>query len=500
MAAGHAASRLLMMASLSVSWIICGALLAAVMLFSFFSARGQKKGADQFLTGGRGFGPAVLVLSIFATSNTGFMFVGAVGAGFSKGIAAFWLAIAWAVGEITFWCIFPPKINRFALAEGPVSIPDYIAKGLKPAQNSFVRKIAGFIVAATTLPFIVAQDIAAGKALTSIVMMNTSSAVLLAGGTLTVIALLYCAWGGLKASIMANAVQGSLILLIGGILTTLAAAELLDTPQPLASLRSSNPHVFDPFATTPASMIVFFILGGATASFGGAMGLPTGLMRISVADSPQTLKRIRWWYLATCYLFLGSMIGLGIILSGLSTGATDPEQSLFVFAANHSPMTLGLALGGAAILILSTLDGSILVGGAALSDDMGNAGNTAGMVQKGLRVAGIVTFSFAALLIAATTAEMSVYKLILFGVSAMAGGIGPAFLIVTLRLKTHPLALIATMVTGVITAVVWAALGLSEHVAEALPSFILALFAHKMMLLWVQKFQNKSLKAAEKTP
>ncbi|MEO0398953.1 MAG: hypothetical protein AAF224_05960 [Pseudomonadota bacterium] len=463
-----------------IPWFVCFAILSAILVFGLLSSRSINRGGDDFLTGGRGFGPIIVMLSIFSTSNTGFMFVGAIGAGYAQGLSALWLALAWCIGETAFWMVFPPKINDYALRKSPVSVPDYIAKAA-PDRQMLVRLAAGLVVAATTLPFIVAQNVAAGKAIASVADLSLSMSVFVAGGALTGIALVYCVWGGLKASMMANALQGASILLIGAVLFIIVLLQLLATGAPVDRLLMNNPDVFDPFATTPLALMLFFLLGGATASFGGAASLPTVLMRVSVADSPKTLQNIKWVYIGTCYLFLGAMMLMGVMLSGLVSDAPDPEQSLFVFSQSLSPWVLGLALGGAMVLILSTLDGSILVGGAALSDDVwGDRASNRSLVRlrRGL---GILIFSSLALALGVLLANRSVFQIILFGLSAMAGGIGPVFIIATLGLKTNHQALIATMIVGVITAVAWSAFGLSEYVGEAFPSFVAGLMAHQLV-------------------
>lgn len=459
---------------------IWGPPVATVLFFVFLglrSGRDMDAAEDRFLSGGKGFGPVVLALSIFATSNTGFMFVGAVGAGFTQGIAALWVPVAWCVGETIFWLSFPKRIHAIAEDRKPLSIPDYIRKGVSEHHRP-VQIAAGIVIVFATFPYIIGQNIAAGKAVAAIAEIPTQTSVLIAGGIVTSVALLYCSRGGLRSSMIANTAQGAFILTVSLIIAALAAADAVSKPGVLEAILSVNPNAFDPFALHPLFLVMVSFLGAATASFGSAMSLPTLLMRVTAAKGEAELKKARFWYLFICYGFWMAMTGLGLLLSGLVGDVSDPEQALFIFAGSMSPLLTGFAISGISALILSTIDGSMIVGGSALSDDLAQAQYKQPAVTRMLRIGGLVVFSGTALLIAVILAEASVYDIVLFGVSALAGGIGPAFMITTLKWPTSSAALVSAITLGAVTSTVWAALGLSDYVSEALPAFAVGLGVH----------------------
>ncbi|MEM7569867.1 MAG: hypothetical protein AAF337_08735 [Pseudomonadota bacterium] len=454
---------------------------AAIVLFVWLglrAGRGIDSADDSFLTGGRGFGPAVLAFSIFATSNTGFMFVGAIGAGFKIGVAALWVPVAWFAGEVVFWLRFPERIHAVAQKRNPVSIPDYISRAVPEGSRRPVQVAAGLVIVFATLPYLLGQNIAAGKAFSVVSGFDLQTSVLVAGSLVTCVALLYCARGGLKSSMLANTVQGIFILVVSSILLLLVVYTLLASPDAVDTILANNPRAFDPFSVHVPLIAFVFFLGAATASFGSAMSLPTLLMRVTVAGSKKDLDRARWWYLGICYGFWGLMSAMGLALSGIVSSIDDPEQALFLFAERQSPFMLGLTLAGVTALILSTIDGSTMVGGSALSDDIGRAGERRTATRRVLRVGGLVIFAASSLICAIFLADASVYDVVLFGVSALAGGIGPAFMISTLGWPTHAHALVTAIVLGALTAVIWAALGLADIVAEALPAFAVGLASH----------------------
>ncbi|MEM9881182.1 MAG: hypothetical protein AAF862_18090, partial [Pseudomonadota bacterium] len=229
----------------------------------------------------------------------------------------------------------------------------------------------------------------------------------------------------------------------------------------------------------PPLLVTVFALGAATAAFGSSSSLPTLLTRLGVTDTPRNVIRAKWSGLAIAYFFWAVMVVMGLMLSGVLPGLEDPEQSLFIFAEGVSPWILGLALGGLSGLILSTVDASTMVGGSALSDDIADARSVASPVRRrNIRIFGLAAFGGSAFSLAVILSGSSVYEIVLFGVSALAGGVGPAVIISTLKWRSSANALIATIVAGTVVAFAWAALGLSAYVAEALPSFIAGFFCH----------------------
>lgn len=471
-----------MTAAVVIPWAMCGAAVTMFMLIGLRAGRGMDTASDRFLTGGRNFRTPVIVLSAFATGNTGFMFVGAVGAGYVHGIAGLWLVLAWFTGEWVFWNLFPQRIVARSHRLECVSIPHYIATGASERGSRAVRRVAGAVVALTMVPYLVAQNVAAGKAVSLVLGSTPQQGVLLGAGVCTAIALLYCLRGGLRSSMMVNAAQGAFILAVAALIASILLVDLGGPAAAVRQITAVKPDAFDPFAVHGGLLVAVFFLGAAVASFGAMLGLPTVLMRLSVAADDRELMRAKWWTLGANYGFWGAMTLLGLLLVAAVPDIADPEQSLFAYARGESPVLLGLVLCGVAALILSTVDGSILVGGSALSDDLLDAQAKSARLRERARHAGLVVFSVTCLALAVLLATSSVFEIILFGQGALAGGLGPVFMIVTLGWRTSARALIATIATGIVAAIAWAAAGMAQYASEALPGFASGLVMHWLVM------------------
>ena len=465
-----------------IPWIICVSFIILFMVVGLRAGRDTDRASDDFLTGGANFKAPTVVLSLFATGNTGFMFSAAVGAGYLQGVSALWIVPGWFMGEVVFFQFFPHRINKLAHARKSVSIPDYISASVPESGRRAVQIVCGAVIMFAIAPYLIGQSIAAGKALSASTDMTSRIGVLIGGGTAMAIATFYCVRGGLRSSIRANAIQGAVILALVAILFVIVL-EILGGPQAaIDKIRAVRPDAFDPFAINPAVVVAVSILGAAVAGFGGMMGLPTNLMRLAVAKDQREVRRAKWWYLIVTYCFWAVMIILGLLMIAAVPDVKDPEQALFAFARGQSPVLLGVVLAGISALILSTVDGSLMVGGSALSDDIADARHAPDRRRGAYRMLGLLLFAVAVLIAAISLSTSSVFTIILFGVSAMAGGIGPAFLISTLGIRTATLPLCATVLTGAGTAILWSAAGMAAYASEALPAFICGFAVHAILM------------------
>jgi sodium/proline symporter len=104
--------------------------MCCIGLFFAVAACAQRKSTSEesdYLTANRGFGTWIVGLSIAGANNSGFIFLGAVGAGYKAGLSALWWPIGFFVGDLIFWAIFPERLNRLARERGAMTVPELIA-------------------------------------------------------------------------------------------------------------------------------------------------------------------------------------------------------------------------------------------------------------------------------------------------------------------------------------------------------------------------------------
>lgn len=76
------------------------------------SATRRKNTTADYLLASRSVSPWVMGLSAVATNNSGFMFIGLIGATFTEGVSSLSLMAGWVLGDYVAWLVGIPKALR----------------------------------------------------------------------------------------------------------------------------------------------------------------------------------------------------------------------------------------------------------------------------------------------------------------------------------------------------------------------------------------------------
>ena len=98
-----------------ISFILCLLLFLGV---GISSARRRKNTSDDYLLASRSVGPWVVALSADATNNSGFMFIGLIGATYTDGLSSLALIGGWVLGDYAAWLAGIPKALRTRSEQG----------------------------------------------------------------------------------------------------------------------------------------------------------------------------------------------------------------------------------------------------------------------------------------------------------------------------------------------------------------------------------------------
>lgn len=165
----------------------------------------QRTGSqDDYATARGGYGFLVLALAYAATVASGSTFMGIPGMAYGMGFKAGYYAMIYPIG-IYFGMLFVARItkkvgDRF----GSQSVPDFLGDRY---QSPILRLLAAS-VALFLLFYIMAQIAAAGWMFDTILGLDYSLGIWVAGGLL----LLYLTLGGAHADILTDAVQGAIMV------------------------------------------------------------------------------------------------------------------------------------------------------------------------------------------------------------------------------------------------------------------------------------------------
>ena len=436
---------------------------------------------EEYLLGGRSSGRFVVGLSAGASSASGFIMIGAVGAGYEQGIDAFLYPLSWLIGDYLFWTTCPQRIYKTAVKSNCFTIPELLSANVNDVSRFSLRKISALLIILIVGIYAGAQVIAAGKSITSIAEFDLAWGMLIS----LVIIVSYCAQAGLQASMINNFLQ-ALMMLAVAVAIPVAAVSMAGGPTAmLDSIAAVDPALLQFSALDSGlSYVIIMVVGFIAAAFGFDLSTPQLLVRLLAGKDQATAKQAKWIFLGFLQTTWLCMSALGIMLHVFLPDLVDPEQGLILFASqNFSPWLVGIILAGVFSAIASTLDAQLLVISSALSYDL--SPNLFRKLERKLgRATNLVVTSVVALFIFlfALNAPSNVYYMVILAVVIMGGAFAPAMVIIIFNMKTTASALKACICSGALAAVAWRAFGLNEIILESLPASIVAFLIHYLVV------------------
>ncbi|MDJ0535122.1 MAG: sodium/proline symporter [Xenococcaceae cyanobacterium MO_207.B15] len=440
------------------------AFLIMFTVVGIYSAKYKQDTTTDYLLAGRQVNPWLTALSAMSTGQSGLLFTGQVGYAYSRGISAIWLVIGWAIGDYLAWWLIFRRLRTVSEDYKSDTVSNFLSQG----KDRFIALVSALITIAFLGAYAAAQLVAGSKALHSVFGWNYYLGIIVG----TVIVVIYCFSGGIRASIWTDAVQSvvmivSLLLLLG--VSIIAGGGLGNIWNNLGNIDANLTNLLpDNFSW---GFLPFF-LGWLVAGF-GVVGQPHILVRAMAIDSADNVRFARDLK-TVCGLvnsFAAIFIGLSARVLLPSLGDNDPELALLYMSLNLLPgILVGLMLAGLFAATISTADSQILSCSAALTQDVFP------QVAKSYKFAKLGTLTVGALaFIIAISGTNNVFALITFSWSALASGLG---VLLILRVFNKPVSTgagIAMMLGGIVTAIVWnSLLQFSGGMYEVFPGMVVS--------------------------
>ena len=468
---------------MAIALSFCFFILLMVAVGNISARRKREHTTEDYLMAGRTHGRFMVALSAASSAVSGFIMIGAVGAGYTMGVLALMMPLGWFFGDLVFWNLFPGRINRRSRDHNCNTVPEFISESVSPGEKSgLIRKYLAVAIIVLVGGYAVGQYLAVGKAVSVVFDVSMPAAIIISG----VVILAYSAKGGLESSIPTQFFQALVMLITTLGMLSVATwlgggpAQLLDT------LQSTHPELLSFKVGQSWWLSLLFFSGFAGAAFTFNMGTPNLLVRIMAARSPEEAVKSRWIYMGFMQVTWWTMSLFGLLMNVLLPEIGDPEQALPVFSQDYlHPIISGAVMAGIFASVASTLDGQILVVSSSFAVDV-SPGFYQRMTRRfGLRYQSMVTIfvscavGTAAILLRDST---NVFDVIVMTASALGGTVGLAFFITLMRWRTSVPALLLGLAAALLTALFWRQYGLSQHLLEAAPSFIAGLITHQFIV------------------
>lgn len=339
-------------------------------------ALSRTKNTHDFFMASRNLGVIITGIALFSSVMSGFGFVGGPGLVYKMGTSSFWILVTTPIGWALAFFLVAKRIRLLAEVRNSISLPD-IAGARYDSRR--VRALVAIAVLSGVVAYLATQIKAMAFVLQEIFTRNDvwgHESVLFCVGLSCAVLVFYCVTGGIIASVYTDLFQG-IVMMVASVLIFFTAVSQLDggIGGMMEIIAADNAEAAGPWGTLGMvgclSWFFLFTLGVV----GQPHVVTKMMMSRRVEDARATLPVTLIGYTVTALLWIS--IGLlmrALVLSGGHPELARADDAAAQFLYNYaSPVLAGLVFAGLFAAIMSTADGFLNIGAAAVVHDLPRA-------------------------------------------------------------------------------------------------------------------------------
>jgi len=429
------------------------------------------KTQEDFIIAGRRLNPIVTAFSERASGESSWLLLGLPAMVFTAGLIELWTAIGCICGIIAAWVIIAKDLRVKTEKLDAITLPGFFSRNFGQ-ENKVNEIIATFIIIFFYSLYVSAQFNGAGKTLHTTFGIPHLNGIIIGA----IVIVFYTLMGGFLAVAWTDFLQAILMIItlvglpIVGFITILKGGYNIDFT--LSSLYGNQ-------TGWPA---IAGVIGGLSWGL-GYFGQPHTIVRYMSIKDPEKIRisrniAIAWSIPAFFGAFFIGVVGKGLISAGT---LSDSEFLMPHLATTLLPLWLaGILISGAIAAMMSTADSQLLVASSALSEDVYHNIFRRKISEKTqLMASRIITLLVgASAFILAIRSEKLIYTMVSYAWSGLGASFGPAILFSLKWKKTTKYGVMAGMLTGAVSTIIWANIEkLDNFITVRVVSFALATVA-----------------------
>ncbi|TDJ09966.1 MAG: sodium/proline symporter [Gammaproteobacteria bacterium] len=459
---------------MSATVAVLVAYLLVLIALAIWSRR-ETESLSGFFLAGKKLPYWVVAFSTNATGESGWLLLGLTGMGYAVGAQAYWVVVGEVIGIALSWTLISRRLKRLSDETDSITLPDVIAARFNDSKH-ILRSIAVVIILTMVCAYVTAQMVASGKALSSFVGMDYSSAVIV--GAIIIIA--YTFVGGYKAVAYTDVVQG--VLMLGGliIVPAVAVSAAGGWQSVTSNLAAQDPGLLSMWNITDSGFPGWIALVSFLAIGLPFLGVPQLMVRFMSARDEDELKKARILSVIVILLFDVGAVTAGMAGRALFPGLDDAETIFPLLSTElFPPLITGVMMVVVLSAIMSTVDSLLLLASSAVVRD--TLQKIVGSTRSDKTLAGygkFVTILIGVIGVAFAIGEVKfIFWFVLFAWSGLGAAFGPVIICMLYYKRTTLPGVAAGMLGGFLTSVIWVAVfkAGTYELYEMIPGFIVGM-------------------------
>ncbi len=463
--------------------------LTLMLVFGLATYRKNKSHEDYFL-GSRKLNPLLVAFSERTSGESAWLLLGLPGAALSVGFAEGWTVLGCVGGIIFSWFVIAKDLRIQTEKYDSITLPNFIAskfsRSADDKYSSAIRILSILIIIFFFTFYLAAQFLAAGKVLFATFGIPAGIGMIIGAS----IIILYTMMGGFLAVVWTDLVQGLIMIIALIVLPIVGLIELNDQGLSLAAALESAGDGFMSLSGGKTGWAAAALIVGGLSWGLGYMGQPHLVTKFMAIRTPGEIKQGRRIAIAWAIpAFFGAMM-IGIIgLAIYGRGEfSDIEHVMPFMATQLLPAWIaGIIISGAIAAMMSTADSQLLVISSSIIEDFYHKTLKRNVNEKGLlKMSRAITLLVGLIgFLMAYSSEKYIYTLVSYAWAGLGSSFGPALLLILKWKKVTAAGVLAGMITGTISTVIWITFDeLDAFISVRFISFVLAFLAIIVVSLW----------------
>lgn len=454
---------------ISIVFLIYMLLMMGIGVYYYRRTRNM---SDYFL-GNRKLGAWVTSMSAEASDMSGWMLMGLPGFAYAAGLNAGWIAVGLALGTWANWQFIAARLRIYTeLANNSLTLPDFFENRFF-ATSGALRVVPAVFILIFFILYTSSGFVAAGRLFETIFQLPYLTALFFGAG----VVVFYTLVGGFLAVSRTDFIQG-VMMFFAILIVPLGATMLLGGfTETAALIYEAHPSFFAPLTKVDGStlgFIEFISLMGWGLGYFGQPHILVRFMAIRHADELPQATRIAmvWVVISLSAAILVGMVGAVYLQTPLE--GTAAETVFLTMAENlFPPIVAALILAAVLAAIMSTASAQLLVAASAFAQDIYRRSFRPDAQQVEL----VWVSRLSVLVIAAAAIYLGlspdnfILDMVAYAWAGFGAAFGPALLMCLFWRRTTERGVLAGIVTGGVTVLVWKQFALFG-LYEIVPGFL----------------------------
>ncbi|MEM8488023.1 MAG: hypothetical protein AAF564_20900 [Bacteroidota bacterium] len=332
--------------------------------------------SSEFFMAGRSLGVFLTAFAVFSSTMSGFGFVGGPGLVYSMGTSSFWIICSGSLGYLLAFTVLSKKLRLIGELRDCVSLPDVVAARYN--SNSvrawiavaIILGVMGYLATQILAMSIVLKDILNQSGFFGEMSLEQCMAISCA------VLVFYSVTGGIVASVYTDLIQGA-IMIVAAMLVFLTVLFTFDGgfTEMSGIIKADDAAAIGPWGTMGMIGCISWMFVFSVGALGQPHVMTKIMMNKKVSDAKHILPMSIFGYLTTALLWIGiGLVMRALVLSGGHPVLSSPDEAASQFLQNYAhPLLAGIVFAGLFAAIMSTADGFLNIGTAAIVHDLPKA-------------------------------------------------------------------------------------------------------------------------------